>query len=104
MNPTPYKRSSATLSFDTLNWIATDCLPRDRAQSRRLHEPEQILSTIDPITGMEIEDTAGHPYIVDGNLVIYFESELTRQEYKDMPIDHPFRLRDNPYEEGEAEG
>jgi hypothetical protein len=104
MNPIPHKRNPASLSFDTLNWVATDCLPRDQTQSDRLHEPEQILSTVDPMSGMEIADLMGHPYIVDGNLVIYFESELTRQEYQDMPIDHPFRLVDNPYEDGEAEG
>lgn len=92
------------LAFDALNWTGTDPLPRDQTQSRRLHEPEQMISTIDPMTGKEIENLEGRPYIVDGNVVIYFESEKTRQAFQDMPTDHPFRLLDNPTEEGEAEG
>lgn len=40
---------------------------------------------------------------MDGNVTMYFETEATRQEYLDMPLDHPFHLIDNPYEEGEAE-
>jgi len=92
------------LAFDTLNWTATDALPRDQEQSHRLHEPEQMISTTDPMTGVEIENLEGHPYLVDGNMVIYFESEETRKAFQDMPTDHPFKLQDNPYEEGEAEG
>ena len=53
---------------------------------------------------MEIEEISGDPYIVDGNMVIYFEVDANRQAFQDMPIDHPFHLVDNPYEEGEAEG
>lgn len=90
--------------FNTANYVATDPLPRDQTQSLRLHEPTQMLSCIDPITGREIEDLAGHPYIVDGNMTMYFESEETRQEYLDMPIDHPFHLVDNPNDEGYDEG
>lgn len=41
---------------------------------------------------------------IDGNVVMYFESEETRRAYLDTPIDHPFHLIDNPYEDGEAEG
>lgn len=88
----------------TFNYVATDPLPRDIEQSHRLHEPEQMLTSIDPITGRDIEDLAGKPYLVDGNVTIYFESEETRQAYIDTPVDHPFRLVDNPDEEGEAEG
>ncbi|MBI5462659.1 MAG: hypothetical protein HY941_10790 [Gammaproteobacteria bacterium] len=91
-------------NFDALNYVATDPLPRDAEQSHRLHEPEQMLTDIDPITGHDIDDLSGKPYIVDGNVVMYFESEETRQAYRDMPIDHPFHLVDNPYEDGEAEG
>ena len=71
-------------------------MPRDCDQSHRLHEPNLMISSIDPMTG--------HPYIVDGNRVIYFENDATRQAFNDMPIDHPFHLADRPYEEGEAEG
>lgn len=90
--------------FDTLNYVGTGALPRDAEQSRRLHEPTQMLTCIDPITGRDIDDLSGHPYIVDGNVTMYFESEETRQAYLDTPIDHPFHLIDNPYEDGEAEG
>lgn len=92
------------LAYDAPNWTGTDPLARDQAQSRRLHEPAQILFDVDPITGAEIEDLAGHPYLVDGNVVIYFESEESRQAFAAMPTDHPFPLTDNPWEEGEAEG
>lgn len=90
--------------FSMANYVGTDPLPRDRTQSLRLHEPTQMLSYIDPITGREIEDLAGHPYIVDGNMTMYFESEETRQAYLDMPTDHPFHLVDNPTDEGYDEG
>ncbi|MDP1683199.1 MAG: hypothetical protein Q8L39_15680 [Burkholderiales bacterium] len=101
---TPHQSGSDELSFESLNWRAADNLPRDRDQSHRLHEPGLMISSVDPMTGMEIEDLSGHPYIVDGNMVIYFETDATRQAFQDMPIDHPFHLIDNPYEEGEAEG
>ncbi|HEX9180247.1 MAG TPA: hypothetical protein VF859_07620 [Burkholderiales bacterium] len=87
-----------------INWVASDCLPRDCEQSRRLHEPESMLSSIDPITGRDIEDLTGHPYLVDGHVVMYFETEETKQAYLNTPKDHPFLMQDNPDEEGEAEG
>ncbi len=92
------------LCFDAPNWTATDALPRDQTQSRRLHEPAQILFDADPMTGNAIADLAGHPYLVDGNVIIYFESEASRQAFRELPVDHPFPLVDNPFEEGEAEG
>lgn len=90
--------------FNVANYVATDALPRDQTQSTRLHEPEQMLTSIDPITGRDIEDLEGHPYLVDGNVTMYFESEETRQQYLDTPIDHPFHLVDNPTDEGYDEG
>jgi hypothetical protein len=104
MNPNAETHELPALAFDKLNWTATDALPRDQEQSHRLHEPEQLISTVDPITGVEIEDLTGRPYIVDGNMVIYFESEESRKAFQAMPIDHPFHMQDNPYDEGEAEG
>ncbi len=91
-------------NYNFINYVGTDPLPRDQTQSLRLHEPTQMLSCIDPITGQEIEDPTGHPYLVDGNVTMYFESEETRQAYLDMPTDHPFRLVDNPTGEGYDEG
>jgi hypothetical protein len=90
--------------FNVANYVGTDSLPRDQSQSKRLHEPAQMLTCIDPITGRDIKDLAGHPYIIDGNVTMYFESERTRQEYLDTPIDHPFHLIDNPTDEGYDEG
>ena len=92
-------------SIENLNWVASDPLPRDREQSHRLHEPDHLINTIDPITNRDIENVSGHPYIVDGNLTIYFESEKTRQAYVETPIDHPYaRLPDNPSEEVDRGG
>jgi hypothetical protein len=90
--------------FNVANYVGTDPLPRDQTQSSRLHEPGQMLTSIDPITGRDIEDLEGHPYLVDGNVTMYFESEETRQAYIDTPIDHPFHLVDNPTDEGYDEG
>lgn len=94
----------AVHDFTVANYIATDPLQRDQTQSGRLHEPAQILSSTDPMTGLEIADLTGHPYLVDGNVTIYFETEATRQAFKEMPIDHPFHLVDNPTDEGYDEG
>ena len=76
-------------NFDHLNWVASDPLPRDQEQSHRLHEPDHLINTIDPITGRDIDSVAGHPCIVDGNLTIYFESEKSRRAYEETPINHP---------------
>lgn len=89
---------------NVINYVGTDPLPRDQTQSLRLHEPTQMLSSIDPITGRDIDDLSGHPYIVDGNMTMYFESKETRQAYIDTPKDHPLPLADNPTGEGYAEG
>ena len=89
---------------NVINYVGTDPLPRDLTQSQRLHEPTQMLGTIDPITGRDIDDLSGHPYIVDGNITMYFESDETRQAYLETPKDHPVRLADNPSGEGYAEG
>lgn len=91
-------------NFNALNYVGTDSLPNDQTQSHRLHEPSHMISNIDPITGRDIGDLAGHPFIVDGNMTMYFETEATRQEYIDMPTDHPFHLVDNPTDEGYDEG
>lgn len=104
MTAKPETESGTSRVFDSTNWVSSDPLPRDREQSRRLHEPTFLMSSIDPITGHDIMDRKGHPTIVDGNMTMYFESEETKQAYIDTPMDHPLRLQDNPYEDGEAEG
>jgi len=104
MSSTEQMEGDIVHRFDAINYVATDCLPRDQAQSHRLHEPESLVTNIDPITGNDIADFESHPYLVDGNVTMYFETEETRQAYLDTPIDHPFHLVDNPTGEGEAEG
>ena len=89
MNPVTPIEHTTTLGFNAIRWAGTDALPRDREQSHRLHEPEYLMNTIDPITGADIHDPASHPYIEDGNLTIYFESELTQKVYQNTPINHP---------------
>lgn len=90
--------------YNVANYVGTDALPRDQTQSTRLHEPDHLRNTIDPITGRDLDEHTVHPSHIDGNVTMYFESEATRQEYLDMPIDHPFHLVDNPTDEGYDEG
>ncbi len=93
------------LSFESVNWVAPDPLPRDREQSQRLHQPHHMIGTIDPITGHDVAGTPGQPSIVDGILTIYFESETTRKTYKDTPNNHPVeKLPGMPSEEDDRGG
>ncbi|MEO5343997.1 MAG: hypothetical protein H7842_11795 [Gammaproteobacteria bacterium SHHR-1] len=89
MHTTSPVQTAPAIRFEFANWTATDPLPRDQTQSLRLHEPEYRVDTIDPMTGRDIKDIGGHPYLIDGNLTIYFETEASRQAYVDMPLDHP---------------
>jgi hypothetical protein len=73
-----------------LNWVGTDCLPRDREQSRRLHEPAHMDSSIDPITGHDIKNRASRPHFDDGNLTVYFESDATERAYHATPFNRPY--------------
>lgn len=49
------------------------------------------ISTTDPITGRDIRDTDGQPYVVEGDhyndITIYFESQETRREYLEIPVE-----------------
>jgi hypothetical protein len=87
-----------------INWCSADCLPRDRGQSQLLHEPEWMITNIDPLTGRDIDGLADRPRIVDHKVTIYFESEETRQSYIDFPAARSVPLPDNPTGDGEAEG
>lgn len=69
------------------------------------------IETTDPITQRDIADLEGKPYIVEAgqeeDLVIYFESEQTKQQYLDIPVEHPIEHRlnlDNPVETSIDEG
>ena len=97
-------RDTTIHSFNALDYVGTDPLARDQGQSGRLHQPDMMITSIDPISGRDIDGLAGRPYIVDGNITIYFESEENRQAYIDTPMDHPLRLPDNPDEDWVAEG
>ena len=81
--------TATALKFESLNWVAADPMPRDQAQSPRVHEPEHRINTIDPMTGNDIKDVTSHPSLEDGNLTVYFETEATRKSYVGLPIDHP---------------
>ena len=88
-NRKPLHRSPP-IRFEELNWVASSALPRDQEQSHRLHEPDHLIGTIDPMTGNDIIDVIGHPSFVDGNLTIYFESDKTRAEFQQMPLNHSY--------------
>lgn len=60
-----------------------DFLPLEQQPRPPLHGPQNLIITIDPITGNDIGDLQGKPSLVDGNLTMYFESEQTRQAYLD---------------------
>jgi hypothetical protein len=86
---TPLQHTPA-FRFESLNWVATEPLLRDQEQSHRLHEPDHLIGTIDPITGRDIRDVRGHPSLVDGNLTVYFENEVTKAEFEHTPFNHPY--------------
>lgn len=88
----------------SVNSTSDDFLSRDREQSHLLHEPNSITGRTDPITGNDIMDISGKPSIVEGNVTMYFESEETKQAYINMSKSHTLNLKDNPLEDGEAEG
>jgi hypothetical protein len=54
-----------------------------------------MISTTDPITGRDIGDVAGHPYVVEGghysDITIYFKSESSREECLGIPVERAGR-------------
>ena len=73
----------------------SDVQSRDQTQSRRLHEPTSITSHTDPITGKDVLGSVGHPFVKDGIMTVYFESEVTRQIYLNTPTNHPVSILNN---------
>jgi len=73
----------------------SDVQSRDQTQSRRLHEPTSITSHTDPITGKDVLGTVGRPFVKDGIMTVYFESEVTRQIYLNTPTNHPVSILNN---------
>jgi len=90
MNPDTVTNQEPVLRYEAINWIATDCMPRDQEQSHRLHEPTHLDSSIDPITGNDIQNRAGHPHHDDGNLTVYFETDASYRTYLATPFNHPY--------------
>jgi hypothetical protein len=89
-NQKPLKHSPP-IRFEELNRVASSALPRDREQSHRLHEPAHLIGTIDLMTGQNIIDVTGSPSLVDVNLIIHFESEKTKVEFKQMPLNQHYQ-------------
>ena len=105
MNSKKPLQYSPRIRFEELNWVASSALPRDREQSHWLHEPDHLIGTIDPMTGRDIIDVNGHPSLVDGNLTIYFESEKTKADFRQMPLNHPYeRVLGKPAEDMDRGG
>jgi hypothetical protein len=67
-----------------------DIADRDKTQSKLLHEPTSITSHTDPITGNDVPGDM-HPFVIDGIMKVYFESEQTRKDYLSTPFNHPVR-------------
>ena len=74
--------------------MVADIGNRDKTQSRRLHEPTSIISHTDPITGNDVSGSLG-PFVEDGIMTVYFESEKTRKHYLSTPVNHPVRVLNN---------
>jgi hypothetical protein len=74
---------------NTSTGVATPPLPREREPCHRLHEPDHVTGTVDPVTGHDIGDLQAHPTVEDGKLAIYFESGEPRAEYERMSLNHP---------------
>ena len=48
-----------------------------------------IVETTDPITGNDVKDLEHAPFIIDGDLKIYFESEESKQAFLDIEVENP---------------
>lgn len=48
-----------------------------------------IIETTDPVTGHDVKDLEHAPYILDGDLKIYFESEESKQEFLGIEVQNP---------------
>ncbi len=52
-----------------------------------------IVSTTDPITGHDIPNPEGHPFVIEGAgetaLKIYFDDEDSKRAYLDIAVEHP---------------
>jgi hypothetical protein len=84
---------------------ANNIMERDKEQSHRLHEPTSIHSHTDPVTGKDVVDRVGGPFIIDGILTAYFETNETRHVYLTSPFNHPvLKLGNKPSVEDDRGG
>ncbi len=67
-------------------------LERDKTSG---DQPDHMITNIDPITGNDIQNVEGHPFIQDGNVTIYFESEETKKAFIEMPLTNTHTLKDS---------
>jgi len=44
------------------------------------------ICTLDPISMNDVTDIENAPFVIDGDLKIYFESEANKNEYLDIPM------------------
>ena len=44
------------------------------------------ISTLDPISMKDVTDTETAPYVIDGDLKIYFETDANKNENLDIPM------------------
>ena len=44
------------------------------------------ICTLDPITLEDVTDLENAPFVMDGDLKIYFQSEANKAEYLDIPM------------------
>ena len=67
-----------------------------------------IVQTTDPITGNDVQDLENAPYVEDGGLKIYFESDESKRIYLDIEVEHPGEdfehSLDNPVSMGPGDG
>lgn len=61
------------------------------------------VETTDPISRRDVLDLQNSPFIIDrgaeSELKVYFESEETKRQYLEIPVEHPIAHRlnlDNP--------
>ena len=73
----------------------SDVQSRDQTLSCRLYKPTSITSHTDPVTGKDVSDSVGLPFVKDGIMTFYFESEVTRQIYLNTSINHPVGFLNN---------
>jgi hypothetical protein len=81
------------ITYTQYNFLQSErqeLMPRDKTQSRRLHEPTSRMPLMDPISGDSITKKDTTLQHIDGDLTLNFISAANRNTYLDMPLNHPF--------------